>query len=284
MPKTITTESTTTAKEDLNIAITKLILDLKGDGTVVLLADQLGIQRRTLSLALRTCQEMEEKKMSSAEYFEMKQKEENPDFPPTKISWEITSLIKLADAMGIRVSKLISEAEQVQDGLPPWFRKRIKHLAAPQTQEEFNNIFLEAVGCRTYSNSPAESLNILGKRKSRRGSSKDLFSRSDISSLRILADYLFEHAALEEFRRAYCAGAISSQDAYFILKNAIESMCKFLIFKPIILHRRWKIKNEEEDRRLKTILLIDFLRRNKNLLIKYTTKESRPFLPEEAKN
>ena len=113
MPKTITTESTPTAKEDLNIAITKLILDLKGDGTVVLLADQLGIQRRTLSLALRTCQEMEEKKMSSAEYFEMKQKEENPDFPPTKISWEITSLIKLADAMGIRVSKLISEAEQV---------------------------------------------------------------------------------------------------------------------------------------------------------------------------
>ena len=284
MQKAITTKSTTTVKEDLNIAITKLILDLKGDGTLSLLADQLGVPRKTLSLALRTCQDMEEKKMSSVEYFEMKQKQQ--DFPPTKISWEITSLIKLADAMGIRVSKLISEAEEVQDGLPPWFKKRIKHLATPQTKEEFNNIFLEAVGCRTYSNSPAESLEITGKRKSLRGSSKDLFSYDDIFNLRFIADSLFENLEKVEqgvFIKAYKAGVISPQNVYFILKNAIESMCRQFRFKPIPLHHRWRKNNEEEDRRIKTKLLIDFLRRNKHHLIDFTTQESRPFLPEEAK-
>lgn len=297
MPKNTTKESTTTAKEDLNIAITMLILDLKGDGTVSLLADQLGVPRKTLSLALRSCQEMEEKKMSWGEYCEMKQKkslvdpcetkQKQQDFPPTKISWELTSLIKLADAMGIRVSKLISEAELVQDGLPPWFKKRIKYLAAaPQTKEEFNNIFLEAVGCRTYSNSPAESLDITGKRKSHRGSSEDLFSYDDITHLRFLADFLFERLEQVEqgvFVKAYQAGVLSPQNVYFILKNAIETMCSFLKFKPIPLHRRWR-KNEEEDRRSNTIQLIDFLRRNKWHLIDFTTGESRPFLQKEAKN
>ncbi len=296
MQKAITTESTTAAKEDLNIAITKLILDLKGDGTVSLLADQLGVQRKTLSLALRTCQEMEEKKMSWGEYCEMKQKKNSlvescetkqkkkQDFPPTKISWELTSLIKIADAMGIRVSELVSEAEEVQGGLPPWFKKRIKHLAAPQTQEEFNNIFLEAVGCRTYSDSPAESLDITGKRKSLRGSSEDLFSYSDISNLRFLADYLFEHSEQGEFIMAYKAGVISPQDVYFVLKNAVEFLCRQFKFKPIPLHHRWRKNTEEEDRRVNTILLVDFLRRNKYHLVDAIYCESRPFLPEEAKN
>ena len=192
MQKAITTKSTTTVKEDLNIAITKLMLELKGEGTVSLLADQLGVPRKTLSLALRTCQDMEEKKMSSAEYFEMKRKDQHPEFPPTKILWEITSLIKVANAMRIRVSELISAAEEVQDGLPPWFKMRIKQFAAPKTQDELNNVFLEAVGCRTYCYSPAEALSIIGKRKSLRGSSEDLFSYSEISSLKFLADYLFE--------------------------------------------------------------------------------------------
>ena len=294
MPKKTTTESSMTTKEDLNIAITKLILDLKGDGTVSLLADQLGVQRKTLSLALRTCQEMEEKKMSWDKYCEMKQKksldescetkQKKQDFPPTKISWELTSLINLADAMGIRVSKLISEAEEVQGGLPPWFKKRIKHLAVPHTKEEFNNVFLEAVGCRTYDYSPDESLDIIGERKSLRGSSKDLFSYSDISNLRFIADFLFEQLEQGKFIMAYKAGVISPQDGYFVLKNAIESMCRQFRFKPIPLHHRWRKNNEEEDRRVNATQLVDFLRRNKYHLIDFTTEQSRPFLPEEAKN
>ena len=282
MPKKTTTESTTTAKEDLNIAITMLILDLKGDGTVSLLADQLGVPRKTLSLALRTCQDMEEKKMSSVEYFEEKREEENPDFPPTKIFWELTSLMKVADAMKIRVSELISAAEDVQDGLPPWFNWRIKQLADPRTQDEFSNVFLETVGCRMYSNSPAKSLNIIGKRKSLRGSSEDIFSYSDISSLRILADYLFEHPALEKFKRAYCAGAISPQDTYFVLKKAVMFVYSYIEFRPIPLHHRWR--KYEGDRRFTTICLLDHLRRNKNHLVDAIIRECRPFLQEEAKN
>ena len=279
MPKAITTKSKTTAKEDLNIAITKLMLELKGEGTVSLLADQLGVPRKTLSLALRTCQDMEEKKMSSAEYFEMKRKEQYPEFPPTKILWEITSLIKVADAMRIRVSELISAAEEVQDGLPPWFKMRIKQFAAPQTQDELNNVFLEAVGCRTYCYSPAEALSIIGKRKSLRGSSEDLFSYSEISSLKFLADYLFEHPELEEFTRAYRAGAISPQDAYRVLKKAVDNVCRQ--FNPIPLHHRWG--KSEEDRRAKTIQLLEHLRKNKAHLVDAIYCECRPFLQEKAK-
>ena len=278
MPKKATTESTTTAKEDLNIAITMLILDLKGDGTVSSLADQIHVPRKTLSLALRTCQDIEEKKMSSSKYFELKQKEGKPEFPPTKILWELTSLIWIADTMGIRVSDLIHAAEDVQDGLPPWFQYRISWNTTPRTQNELANIFLEAVGCRTYG--PYDPLGIIGKRKSLRGSSEDSFSEKDVSNLRFLADCLFEHKLLEEFVKMYHAGKISSKEAYLVLKKAVDYICN--TFKQVPLYRHWK--KQGNDRNGKAINLLEHLRTHRPHLIDAISCECRPLLQKEVES
>ncbi len=282
MPENTTTDSTKTDNDALNIAVTKLILDLKGDGTVSLLETLTGVQRKTLSLALRTCQDMEEKKMSWDEYSEMKQKEEAPEFPPTKISWGLTSIDKVSKAMGIRVSDFIRAAEDVQDGLPPWFQNRIRWKTSPQTQNEFTHIFLEAVGCRTYiSSDERDPLHIAGKRKSRRGSSEWGFSDIEVSSFSFLADYLFGHPQLEEFVKAYRTGKISSKDAYHVLKEAIDYVYKVCKQVPPPPYRRWKKGGKDNRNRLAE--MHELLCRNKSHLIDCIIEKSRPFL-QEAKN
>ena len=265
---------TNDAIEKLQSAITKLILDLKGDGTVSSLADRLNVSRNRLAEILKPYKEPdeeEEKKEQDASNSQGKLKAK-------RLYWDLVPLIRIAHALKISVSKLIEAAEDVQDGLPPWFQMRITRDTKVRTSEELVNVFLEAVGCRTYG--PRDPLNVKGQRKLRNHYRRELmpgddlevfFSEIDVSQMKFFAKYLFEDRFLKEiFLKHYHEGKFSSKDAYRILKQAVDLICSMFSH-----HPRKKVK---DPLRIEAVYLLEHLDKNKAHLIDAITCEYREFL------
>ena len=193
--------ATKSSEKDLHTAVTELILDLKKDGTVTSLAKVMGIPRNRLTDLL---------------------KEDDGKKSKTRMSWELTPLDTVATKLGISFSEFIRAAEDIQDGLPPWFRARISEKTQPQSRAELVNIFLEAAGCRTYA--MQDPLKVRGKRKSFCHYKGVLFSGDAASVLRVFVDLTLGNMFLSEFVKAYESGQISSTEAYKMLKRILDSV------------------------------------------------------------
>ena len=216
-------------KKDLHTAITELILDLKGDGTVSSIQKKTGVHRNMLTAIF----EVYDAQMNGNEV-----KTKSKSNPRIKnLYWGTNSLITVADTLGIRVSELVRAAEDVQDGLPPWFQRRISHDTAPRSKDELGHIFLEALGCLTYADPfPAAE----PKKKVRQYRKKDVSESSaatrktlkltekEVSTLKVFFDFLLEYSDLEDFVKAYRGGEFSSNDAYFVLKTAVDEVKKYI--------------------------------------------------------
>lgn len=203
-----------TTDKDLHIAITELVLDLKKDGTVGTLASKLGISRNRLTTIF--C--IYDAHLKGEVYPRSK-----TDLRPAKLRWELKPLIRIKDALGIRLSELIRAAEDVQDGLPPWFRIRISENTQPQTRAELVNVFLEAAGCRAYA--MKDPLKVRGKRKSFCHYEGIVFSEDAASVLKSFVDFTLGNGHLkEEFIWPYEGGKISSTEAYQMLKKILHSV------------------------------------------------------------
>ena len=122
-----------------------------------------------------------------------------------RLYWDLVPLIRIAHALKNSLSDLIRAAEDVQDGLPPWFQMRITRGANERTTKELVNVFLEAVGCRTYV--PRDPLNVKGQRKLRNHYRRELmpgddlevfFSEIDVSQMKFFAKYLLENRFLKD--------------------------------------------------------------------------------------
>lgn len=259
----------------LQSAITKLILDLKGDGTVKSLADKLHVSRNRLADILVPYQAPEEKK-NRKKIGEGDSSNSQGD-KPKRLCWELTPLIRIAYALKISVSELLRAAEDVQDGLPPWFQMRISKRTQERTTKELVNVFLEAVGCRTYG--PHDPLNVKSQRKLRNHYRRELmprdnlevfFSEIDVSQMKFFAKYLFENRFLKDsFVQQYHEGVLSSKDAYRILKQAVDLICSSFL----IPHRK-KVK---DPRRVEAVHLLEHLDKNKAHLIDAITSEYRKY-------
>ena len=217
-------------KIDLHTAITKLILDLKGDGTIYALAKKLGMPRKGLASLFEVY-------YAHLEGKEVPRSDTNPK--PKPLYWKLDPLIGVADKLNIHVSDIIRAAEDVQDGLPPWFQLRIDRngnkFARPA--ETFACVFLEALGCRTYGE--RDLLNVKGQRKSLKYSSADpegkfklSFSESDVIAILIFAEDVFrsddvDMKGLVDYYRYGADGTpegLSSKELYFILKEVIDKL------------------------------------------------------------
>ena len=267
----------TDAIEKLQSAITELILDLKGDGTVSSLADKLNVSRNRLAEILKPYKEPDEK--------EEKKKQDASDsqgkLKAKRLYWDLVPLIRIAHALKISLSELIRAAEDVQDGLPPWFRIRIARNTDPRSREELVHIFLEAVGCRTYG--PRDPLNVKGQRKIRNHYRKDatlgddlevFFSEISVSNMKFFAEFLLDHRLLKDFVEKYHEEEFSSKDAYRVLKNAVDNICR------IFPHSHKKGK--KDTRRVEAIDLLEHLRKNNMHLIDAITCEYRDFLQAQS--
>ena len=221
MPDNITKDS----GKDLHTAITELVLNLKGDGTVSSIQKRTGVHRNMLTAIF----EVYDAQMNGNEV-----KTKSKSNPRIKnLYWGTNSLITVADTLGIRVSELVRAAEDVQDGLPPWFERRISRDTATRSKDELEHVFLEAFGCLTYVDPfPAAE----PKKKVRQYRKKDApessasthkarcFSEEEVSNLIFYIDCLVEFPTLEDFVTAYCEGKLSSKDAFFVFKNAFDEV------------------------------------------------------------
>lgn len=261
--------------DKLQSAITKLILDLKGDGTVKSLADKLHVSRNRLADILVPYQAPEEKK-NRKKIGEGDSSNSQGD-KPKRLCWELAPLIRIAYALKISVSELLRAAEDVQDGLPPWFQMRISKRTQERTTKELVNVFLEAVGCRTYG--PHDPLNVKSQRKLRNHYRRELmprdnlevfFSEIDVSQMKFFAKYLFENRFLKDsFVQHYHEGVLSSKDAYRILKQAVDLICG-----SFSIPQRKKVK---DPRRVEAVHLLEHLDKNKAHLIDAITSEYRKY-------
>ena len=265
--------NTTTEDREMNAvinklqsAITKLILDLKGDGTVSSLADKLKLSRNRLADILVPYQAPEEKE-NRKKNGEEDASNSQGELKAKRLYWDLVPLIRIAHALKISLSDLIRAAEDVQDGLPPWFQMRITRGANERTTKELVNVFLEAVGCRTYV--PRDPLNVKGQRKLRNHYRRELmpgddlevfFSEIDVSQMKFFAKYLLENRFLkDDFVQHYHEGALSSKDAYRILKQAVDLICSSFS----IPHR----KRVKDPRRVEAVHLLEHLDKNKPHLV-----------------
>ena len=216
----------TTTKDDktaLYAAITELILNLKGDGTLSSLQNKIGIHRNVLSAIFRVYdgQKTGNKVLTKSEH--PKEKE---------LYWEMDSLITIADKLGIRVSELVRAAEDVRDGLPPWFQIRIAcgHAhprdIAKKATTELGRIFLEALGCFTYASPfPAEE-EVKNERQYRRKTSSEnvaeMYTDDECRNMECIAIQMIEAGELTGFVDAYKTFMITSKDSYGIMKTAVN--------------------------------------------------------------
>jgi len=227
MPETMKKNS----RKDLHTAITELILDLKGDGTVSSIQKKTGVHRNMLTAIF----EVYDAQMNGNEV-----KTKSKSNPRIKnLYWGTNSLITVADTLGIRVSELVRAAEDVLDGLPPWFERRISRGTTPQSKDELEHVFLEAFGCLNYVDpfpaaEPAKKERHYHKKDTSANSATTCrtgnLSEKDISTLKIFSGFLFDsdHSALADFVKAYCEGKISSNAAYFVLKTAVDEVKKVI--------------------------------------------------------
>ena len=198
---------------DLHHAITKLFLDLRGDGTVEALAKKIGVPRKRLGKIFEVYQ-------AHLEGTEVPRSKTDPR--NTRLYWELDPLIEASRNLNIPVSDIIRAAEDVQEGLPPWFHVRISKNTSPRTKEELTNIILEAVGCRTYAMD--DPLDVRGERRSFKHNKTRPFPRNSVIVLQSVIDSLFGNGGLKEFLDAYEDGTITNVEAYRELKEVIDSV------------------------------------------------------------
>ena len=211
----------------LHTAITELVLNLKGDGTVSSVQKKIGVHRNMLTAIF----EVYDAQMRGEEV-----KTKSDKAPRIKtLYWGTNSLITVADTLGIPLSELIRAAEDVKDGLPPWFERRISRDVAPRSTAELGHIFFEALGCFSYADPfPSEEPKTKPRKYHKKDTSKNLnsihitkyFSEEDVGTLMLFTEMLFDskHPVLPDFVKAYRKGKISSKDAYFALKKAIDKV------------------------------------------------------------
>ncbi len=212
-------------EQAMHAALTKIFLFLKGDGTVSSLQKKIGVHRNMLTAIF----EMYDAQMRGDEVRTTSVR--RPRI--TKLYWGINSLITAANTLGIPLSELIRAAEDVENGLPPWFRRRISYNADPQSIEELGNIFLEALGCFTYADPFPEAA-----KKERRYHRRDEIP--ELSSTRMVESYTeeeccamtriaiqtIEASKLKEFKDKYMSKAITSEEAYRIIEKAVNYVRK----------------------------------------------------------
>lgn len=262
--------------DKLQSAITKLILDLKGDGTVEALAHKLNVSRNRLADILAPYQAPEEKK--NRKKIGEEESSNSQGDKPKRLYWDLAPLIRIAYTLQISVSELIRAAEDVQDGLPPWFQMRITRGTKERTTKELVNVFLEAIGCRTYG--PHDPLNVKGQRKMRNHYQRELmlkdnlevfYSDIDISQMKFYALFLFEDLDLKKvFVKPYHEGKISSKDAYRILKEAVDLICSSFS----LSHR----KREKDSQRVQAIHLLEHFHKYTGHLVNAIISGKRDFL------
>ena len=200
-----------TTDEKLHIAITELVLDLKKDGTVGTLASKLGVSRNRLTTIFRVYDALLEGK-------EVPRSKTDPR--PTPLCWDLDPLINISKSLGIQPSDLIRAAEDVQNGLPPWFHARISENTQPQTRTELVHIFLEAAGCRTYA--MHDPLRVKGARKSFSHYKRDPFARGVAATVEAFINTILSNGRMNFFIDAYEEGIITSEETYLLLKTIFD--------------------------------------------------------------
>ena len=215
------------SRKDLHTAITELILDLKGDGTVSSIQKKTGVHRNMLTAIF----EVYDAQMNGNEV-----KTKSKSNPRIKnLHWGTNSLITVADTLGIRVSELVRAAEDVQDGLPPWFQRRISRDTAPRSKDELGHIFLEAFGCLTYvdpfpTSEPEKKVRQYRKKDASESSASTRkalkLTEKEVSTLKVFFDFLLDYPDLKDFVMAYRGEEFSSNGAYFVLKTAVDEVKK----------------------------------------------------------
>ena len=198
---------------DLHTAITGLVLHFKGTKTIDALSKKLDMPRKRLAKLF----EIYQARMKGEEVPRSKE-----DPTPIHLDWELKHLIKIADKLDIRLSDLIRAAEDVQDGLPPWFRIRISRNDSPRTKEELINIFLEAAGCYTYA--MKDPLGVTGIRRSFKHSKNNPFPEDAVSILKLIVNTVFGNSTMKELISAYEKEVITCVEAYWVLKSVVDTV------------------------------------------------------------
>ncbi len=239
----------------MHTAITELVLNLKGDGTVSSVQKKIGVHRNMLTAIF----EVYDAQMRGEEV-----KTKSDKAPRIKtLYWGTNSLITVADTLGIPLSELIRAAEDVRDGLPPWFERRISRDVESGSTDELAHIFLEALGCFSYAD-PFPSPEPKTKERKYHYHKKDtpgntistqwreMFTEKEISELKYIVPPMFENSKLNEFVAAYQTGTITSEDAYRILREVVVNFVK-----EEYLYEETIVPRHLFDRRLEVIRAIE---------------------------
>ncbi len=208
-------ESTSVCAEDiakLHTAITELILDLKGEGTVDLLAKRINVSRNRLSKIFKPYKKQQkgEVVLSSSE----------TDSKPQKLYWKLDTLVVIAQNLDIHVSDIILAAEDVLAGLPPWFQYQIPQGAS--SQYKLMLVFLEVMGY--HKNVLSDRLGLIGRRRSRQYNHSDALWEEDITDMNRRIARVIADSSLNGLVSSYDSQEISSKDAYKLLKRALEKV------------------------------------------------------------
>ena len=196
--------ATPTQKKDIHAAITELVIELMGEGTVQALADKLNMSRNRLVRYIQSYHAQ----MKGEEY--------------TPMRWDLDTLVIIAQELKIQVSDVIKAAEDVQDGLPAWFHLRITEGTEPHSKDRLLNIFLEAVGCHAYGGK-IDPLGVKGQRKSRYRLDGMIPMDVTYDFWRLLKSLMAKNE-MKIFNDRYFENKLSDTEAYHELKNALYSI------------------------------------------------------------
>ena len=222
-------------RKDLDIAITELIYDLKGDWSVSALASKIGVPRNRLAWifdAYKVKKEEKEPQLSQIEGTAIRNEleERRARGLYRRFNWELAPLQWIANSLEIRVSDLIRAAEDVQDGLPPWFEYRISKYTSENRGNSKDNelmcVFFEAFEYRTYVsfdilNDPGKDIN---RRKSTWYPSTSSYYDYEIEELKIFIRSMIDHGDLQDFVRIYRQGGFPKEQAYHLVKDAVDAL------------------------------------------------------------
>ncbi len=196
--------ATPTQKKDIHAAITELVIELMGEGTVQALADRLKMSRNRLVRYIQ------------AYHAQMKGEEYTP------MHWDLDTLGIIAHELKIHVSDVIKAAEDVQNGLPAWFHYRISK-DMPHSRERLESIFLEAVGC--HASGDSDPLNVRGQRKSRYRSDKTVSKEEAFDFWKSIKG-LLAGSEMKEYIEKYNEDKLSDIEAYNGLKIILSTLQK----------------------------------------------------------
>lgn len=196
--------ATPTQKKDIHAAITELVIELMGEGTVQALADRLKMSRNRLVRYIQSYHAQ----MKGEKY--------------TPMHWDLDTLVIIAQELKIHVSDVIKAAEDVQNGLPAWFHYRISK-DMPHSRERLESIFLEAVGC--HASGDSDPLNVRGQRKSRYRSDKTVSKEEAFDFWKSIKG-LLAGSEMKEYIERYNEDKLSDIEAYNELKKILSTLQK----------------------------------------------------------